>query len=264
MKAIKRSTVVLVGLALVLLLTSSVFAASYEVIYVYYEDENENIVKVDYAAAVDKAFGDWPRDRTLYDAAAAGVRDALGNFRDVWVVVLDGSGNEIIILYSAAVDDAKTLKEAVEDSQYHVAEAPEYTHELQLEAGKAEPKPAFEQDWLDEIRIAWSGLADRWVVDIILDANGLSELDESPADWKDIHQASIRGLFVPESGSSKAVKFDKSDAKIDEDNPLRLRLMVRPNYTWGVRDQLVITYKDIRIQPDEGGNIYYWDKIETP
>ena len=264
MSAVKKSSII-VGLSLILIIlfAATAFASNYEITYVYYEDENGDIVKVDYALAVKQATKDWPRDRTLYDAAVAGITDALANYRSIWIVVDIGEEDPVVVYYSDAVDDGKTLLEAVEDNQYHLDDEPVADLVLGVDNGEAAPKPAVKQEWLDRITIVWSSITNRWVVDIYLDNDGLMGIQDYPRGWSKVDHALIKGTFVSQKGKTRSADLSGVKPEIDENNDLRLRLLVKDTKTYyagEARDELVITYKDIKIQV--GDKIYSWEGVE--
>ncbi|MDW7739412.1 MAG: hypothetical protein SCJ97_05055 [Bacillota bacterium] len=163
---------------LILCLSGTVFAASYIVTDVYYENAGGDIVRIDYSKAVEDTAPYPTPDYTLYNATVAKIREALENFRDVWVIVLiQGDTDPVMIHYSEALKNGLTLKQAVDDPDqaYFLEdeEWPEYTMELVVDGGVAVEKPSGDLYWLKDLYIVPDEIGKQWLIYAILDADNL-------------------------------------------------------------------------------------------
>ena len=179
----KKSILIFIIVAVMVLSLSSVaFAADPH--YIYYENEDSEIVRANYKQAVDNL----PNDTTLRDALQDAINDALksaiGDFRNVWVE--DQSGP--VIDYGEAVDDQLTYPEALDDLQTYGTDKPNHIKVLIIDPDTGQ---AVEKRWLvsvddlADIEVDYgTSLAD--VKDELSTANDLvltlSDGSESPAD----------------------------------------------------------------------------------
>ncbi len=172
-KSIKMLLIVLV---LLFLFASTASASTFVVKDVYYENSEGNIVRIDYEKALEDVHGFPAGDSTLYDATVDAVRDAISDFRTVWVkVIIDGE--EIVIDHSAALLEGRSLKQSVTDTDadYYDVGEPDYTYELVMEDGVAIEKAVGELALIDAIVVVYDEVGEQWLVYVTLSEEDLPD-----------------------------------------------------------------------------------------
>lgn len=266
--------IALLTLLLLLILSGSASASDIQITYVYYETADGDIVKVDFAEAVRMAQDDWPRDRSLYDAAVKGIGEALLNERDV-VIEVKKDGNDYILDYAAMIEaDEPSITDAIDGNVYKLTDVPEHDFELLVDqTGQAEPKPAALPDWLlEEIKTSWVPLAQRYLVIIEVDFSKIT----GAANWDDIYdeddnRLKLRGVYVSETGRTRSADLGSYNITLPDDKSTgTLRLLVRDPGVSIVekteeRDELVIRKQDIEIitKDDNTTYTYTWEGVTT-
>lgn len=255
----KRYIILILLFSFLLFVFSSTALASdptFDIIDVYYENTDGKIVYVDYAYAIELAFDIWPRVNTLYKAANEGVIDALSNFRRVWVTVKFENGDEVTIDYSTALENNRSLKQAVGDTtaNYYGVAAPDPDLKLVIKHGVATTEPFKEfADWLESLNVVWVGFTKSWAVNVALDANNLP----GGATLEQVQKVEIKGYYESDTGKLRVT--DWMEAKRDGD-PGKWRLIIEDSkvyYSWESPDIFKVPGRGVRITID--GTTYDWE-----
>lgn len=139
----KNILIAIIVAAMVLSLSSVAFAADPQ--YIYYENEDKEVVQADYKQIVDNL----PGNTVLWDAIKAALESAIGAFRNVWVE----DQKCPVIDYSKAVTDKLTYPEALADLSTYGTDRPDYVKMLVIDPDTGQ---AVEKRWL----VSVGGLAD--------------------------------------------------------------------------------------------------------
>ena len=221
----RKSIITLVVVsALILLFAGSAYGSEFEVKYVYYENADEDMVRVDYAAALagkDLFSGDGG---ILYDATVEAVRDALGNFREVWVAVSYPSTEEVdaYVKHSESLMQGLTLAEAIhlEGEGYYFTDEddfPDYDLELVVQDGEAVEKSA--DELLDDIIVVWDDIGEQWLVFVTL---------EDGVNASEVKILGKEARYVKDSDPEKwllqleEVRFFEGDAPVVTENDIEI------------------------------------------
>ncbi len=257
--------------------------------YVYYENEDNKVVKADYVKAIEAATGEVPRDETLYLGIVDGVRSALANVRDVWVKVKEDDETKEID-YGKAFDDnlklTDIIKEWEENGKYkedYEKDIPEPDLVLAIKDGEARELPYKDQPWVDEVKVIYSDFLNEWCVEVIFD------FDEYPFDedgydiesWddfdleKDSNNIHIKGRFIgvvkddenndQDNGEERSRRI-REDEIIEKaasgDNRLRVFIKDKDYFTSDVEEvKLVVGKRDIKVTI-AGTEYSYYDGVE--
>ena len=169
----KSMQVLVIASILILIFAGSAFGADFEVKYVYYENDSGDMVRVDYAEALEGKNMFFSDDGVLYDATIEKVRAALGDFREVWVGISINYSGEIdaYVKHSESLMQGLTLAEAIElegEDYYFTGEQdePDYDYELVVQDGEAVEEIA--EGLLEEIIVVWDDIGEIWLVLVIL------------------------------------------------------------------------------------------------
>jgi len=235
---------------------------NYAVTEIFVEDRDSEVVWIDYEKAVLDSI-DWgifgSGDSTMYDRAVKEVIDALINSRQIWFRVrVVGEGSErpqIYIHYSEALKNGVTLKNIVtyyrlnlnempDYSKYIIDNEPDYSRLLLLNDNGAPVKiKAVEPGWLGELIVVWDEVLNLLVVDIVLDEDGLADLDGTPV-LTDVSKVLVKG-----------------EEAIEDSNQVgRWRILFKAAETehfWDAQEDLTVDFKDIVIVVNT--KTYRWD-----
>ncbi len=200
MLSLKRTAVVLMVTLILLLAVSAAVYASTAPDKVYFERSDGKIIVVDYEEALALKAAS---KTALYDATVQGIRDALKDFRDVWVEVKI-NGNPEVLHYSEAVKDGLTYDGMVSDPNAYKVSAPQPDWEMYLD-GVANvklrtPTPLDFPDWLEDVNVSWQEQWGITVIDVFIDEN------ELPLNWyelKDIEEVMVLGVRAKEDPAEK-------------------------------------------------------------
>ncbi len=192
----KRTAVVLAVSLLLLLALSAAVYASDPPDKIYFERSDGKIIVVDYEEALSLRAGG---KHALYDATVQGIREALRDFRDVWVEVDDE-----VLHYSEAVKDGLTYAAMIAAPVPYRVSAPQPDWEMYLDGVASvrlrEPAPLDFPAWLDDRNVTWQEQWGITVIDVFIDA------DELPLQWyelKDIQEVMILGVRAKEDPTEK-------------------------------------------------------------
>ncbi len=215
MVCFKRTAVALTVTLILLLAVSAAVYASDAPDKVYFERSDGKIIVVDYEEALRLRAEEGKH--ALYDATVQGIRDALKDFRDVWVEV-EINGDPRVLYYSEAVKDGRTYSQMVNNPNAYIVSAPQPDWEMYLD-GVASVKlrataPLDFPAWLEDWNISWQEQWDITVIDVFIDAN------ELPLDWyelKDIEEVMVLGTRAKEDPAEKGRWRVTFEEEITED-----------------------------------------------
>lgn len=271
----KYGLLVAVVLIMGLVFSSAVFAGNdgpqYLPVHVYYENEDEELVKANYRWAAQN-YNESQDARILYNAIVQGVRQALGNFRDVWVEVqnVDDPDDVLYIYYSNALraDDINDLWDAIDDGGYEYTTEPDFAYILEIEDGDPRELPDERQEWLKEDPvIKFETLSNAWMVILNFDFGeepfdgyGINEWDDFDLDDDD-NNIHVRGYFEGDDGSTQPIRAgDRLEVITAEDNgeyKATIYIKDTDHFPSGVETEtLVVTYRDVRVTIE--GTTYTW------
>jgi len=247
--------------------------------YVYYENEDEKMVKADYVKAIEAAAGEVPRDETLYLGIVDGIRSALLNARDVWVKVTEEENEDPKkIDYGAAFEDNEKLANVIYDwednyeDKYGKDDIPEPDLELAIKDGEARELPYKDQPWVKEVEVLYSDIINEWCVRVVFDFDDdlfdgydIEDLDGFDLE-KDTNNIHIRGSFVGEEDDEERSRRIRDDEIIDkvtiDDDELRVFIKDEGYFTSDVDDiELVVGKRDIKVTI-AGTEYSYYDGVE--
>lgn len=251
--------------------------------YVYYENEDGNMVKADYVEAIEAATGEAPRSEDLYLAIVDGVRSALANARDVWVEVLDDDEKKEID-YGAAFEDNVKLADVIYDweddytDDYEKDDLDEPDLILAIKDGEARELPYGDQPWVEEVKVIYSDFLNEWCVEVLFDFNEDPFKKHNIDNWddfdleKDSNNILINGRFDVEvededTGEKKEMSRSIEEDEIIEkatidDNRMRVFIKDKDYYTPDVKEvELVVGKRDIKVTI-AGTEYSYYDGVE--
>ncbi len=269
---------VVFALLISLLFSAAVYAdapSDYRPEYVYYEteidDDEWKMVKANIREAAENY--DHSQDaRILYNTITSGIRKALGNYKEVWVMVKHVDYDHLVdyVKYSEAIrdDDIDDLWDAIDDGGYSQDDEPDYDFLLEIEDGVPKELPDERQDWLEKNPEVKREVFNDWMLTLTFNFDEGPFDDHNIGDWDDFdltdddNNVHIKGVFVGSNDRTQPLRGDDIIEAITgtdgDDNPtLTVFISDTEHFPSNVDvEELRVNYRDIALTID--GVSYTW------